>query len=131
MNDEQMIKKIRATFVGEDYIDLAIQHYHNCRRNAIGVGYSYLSVLQFMSNDVEWFYNPARNDIEEISVKSASNRIRVEVIFKLTNKWSMKVIKWPDSYSVFILKPSDKISDNKSGMSFNKARKMVEGWKYE
>lgn len=130
MNDKQMIEKIKTTFVGEDYVDLAIQHYHNCRRNSMSVGCSYQAVLRFTSNDVEWFYNPGRNDIEKISVKSANNRIRVEVIFKLINKWSMKITKWPGGYSVLIYKPSGKISDSKCGLSFEETRKMVEEWEY-
>lgn len=131
MNDKEMIEKIRATFVGEDYIDLAIQHYHNCRRNAIGVGYAYLSVLQFTSNDVEWFYNPTRDDIEKISVKSSQRRIRVEVTFELINKWSIKITKWPDGYEVISKRPDGKISTSECGLSFEKARELVEGWEYE
>lgn len=123
-----MIKKIRSTFVGEDYIDLAIQHYHNCRRNAIGVGYAYLSVLQFMSNDVQWFYNPARDDIEKISVKSADNRIQVEVTFELINKWSIKITKRPDGYEVISKKPGGETSTSECGLSFEEARELVEGW---
>lgn len=129
MNDEQMIKEIRSTFVGEDYIDLAIQHYHNCRRNSMSIEFSTVSVFEFMDNDIKWFYNPIRDDIKKISVKSS--QARVEVTFKLTNKWSMIITKWPDGYSVLIRKPNGKFSDSACGSSFEDAKELVEGWKYE
>lgn len=128
MNDKQMIEKIRTTFVGEDHIDLAIQHYHNCRKT-MSTDNAYQNVLDFINNNFEYFRQFIRDDIIKITTKSPL--LRPEVVYGLENKWSMKITRWPDGYSVFILKPSGKISDSKCEMSFGKAREMVEGWKYE
>ncbi len=128
MNNKQMIEKIRTTFVGEDYIDLAIQHYHNCRK-IMSMDDAYQNVLDFMNNDFEYFRQFIRDDI--IGITTDSPLVRQGVNYGLGNKWSMKITKWSDGYEVIIYKPNGQILTSKRGLCFDGARKMVGEWKYE
>lgn len=125
-----MIEKIRTTFTGPDHIDNAVQHYENARKTML-LNEAYQSVLRFLNNDVEYFKRSIRDDIVKIEV--SSRLWCIDVKYTLVNKWSIKITKWPDGYEVRIHKPDGKIlnSECECGMSFDKAREMVEGWKYE
>lgn len=123
-----MIEKIKNTFVGEDYIDLAIQHYHNCRKIMLPKN-AYQNVLEFLNDDIEWFKNFTRDDIMKVYVKAGIHQTGISYIFK--NKHSMKITKWSDGYEVIIYKPDSQILTSEWDLSFESARKMVEGWEYE
>lgn len=127
MNDKQMIEKIRTTFVGEDYIDLAVRYYCHCRKT-MSIDKAHHNVLRFLNDNITWFRHFI-NNIVKVSAKSNSQYD--ETVYTLENKWSIKITKWPDGYEVRIHKPDGKILNSECGLDFEDARKMVEEWKYE
>lgn len=133
MNDKQMIKKIRTTFTGPDYIDNAVQHYKNARKT-ISLDDAYQSVLKFLNDDVEYFKYFIRDDIKRTYTNDlcrSNGMWRTETTYTLDNEWSIGISKWPDGYEVIIYRPNSQITNSEFGLSFEKARKMVEEWEYE